>query len=1148
MKKLLFIVSFLCASFVSFSQYSPNPGNYGTQLNRLLPLKVLHVPIKDSTTIDDTVDSAQIFIDKRDSSLTYRYAGNFYKAKGGQSVNTDSIWNAINARLLKADTAFMLSKYVRFTQLDSAVATAGFLIGPISNSQLQHSAIFFSSTNLIFSGGGTVALGGTMVANADTVNQIASIKRLKDSAAALRAAISSGGGGTVTSVTSANSDASISNTTTTPVITINTGSGANQIVKRDGSGNLNATTVTTNANLTGDVISTGNITSYNQTVPVSKGGTGVNSITGLIMGNGSSGFSAATPGVDYLTPTGSAAGLTSFPILNQNTTGSAATLTTPRAINGVNFDGSAPITVTAAAGTLTGTTLNSTVVTSSLTSVGTLTNLTVTNPIAGSVAGNSATVTTNANLNGDIISTGNTTTYNNIVPINKGGTGTTTPGIVAGTNITVTGSWPNQTVNSSGGSSTPDSSKATYAETKIVSINTGSTVLHLGDSYTAMNVFPQQIDTIFSFVNNNRAVSGTGVQSSCQQSFIYDTTGKQTAVTLMIGLNELRILGSSAPVREKISGGTMSTVVNHFLSTAVAANNAAVTTSGTWTLVTAGTIGAKSDLSLGGQARTSTVSGSTLTYITPISTNAVVGWWGCDTTQSNNGRFTITVDGTLYSTIITAGKNRYSAGYDLGTSPNVTVINGLANTAHTIVITTLDNKPTPIDYFGTMITKSLGLQPMIVGSIVRLNDSGYRAIVPVDGRIGNGTVDSANRFVLSGLNTLSTFNYPLAYADANKYLNNVLNGSADSVHLNTAGYLSIANSFLEHINMGTYLYAVNNTGISVNSRTFIGTSKSGGTLSIIPAQGFTNGQLILNPQGLYTTVGLPTSTAVSSALTLGGSSPQLELTPSTGSHSFLGSASGSYWALGGNRNPTGNGNQISNTGAATNVIIGNTAHNNGSIDIWTTNTDNALPIHISNISVAGMSLGTIGATATAWLDLKGSTSSSGTASLRIRPGIKPTSGVSGEVSQDTTGSVPHLVITLNDGVTYQLDRQAINCPTIVSKNYISGQTAAATVLTYTTGAADSSYEVSAGLTIDSLTSGSITTNITYTNDKGNSITVSLINMNGLTSTITSAGATAYSPLSEIRAKASTTITVTTTTSVPIGLGYRAFATIIKLHN
>jgi len=57
-----------------------------------------------------------------------------------------------------------------------------------------------------------------------------------------------------------------------------------------------------------------------------------------------------------------------------NISGSAATLTTPRNINGTAFDGSANITVTAAAGTLTGTTLNATVVTSSLTSVGTLTS------------------------------------------------------------------------------------------------------------------------------------------------------------------------------------------------------------------------------------------------------------------------------------------------------------------------------------------------------------------------------------------------------------------------------------------------------------------------------------------------------------------------------------------------------------------------------------------------------------------------------------------------------------------------------------------------------------------------------------------------------------------------------------------------------
>ena len=76
--------------------------------------------------------------------------------------------------------------------------------------------------------------------------------------------------------------------------------------------------------------------------------------------------------------------------INQNTVtaSTAATLATARAINGVNFDGSAAITVTADANTLSNTTLKSTVVSSSLTSVGTLTGLTVTgNPIIQSDTG-----------------------------------------------------------------------------------------------------------------------------------------------------------------------------------------------------------------------------------------------------------------------------------------------------------------------------------------------------------------------------------------------------------------------------------------------------------------------------------------------------------------------------------------------------------------------------------------------------------------------------------------------------------------------------------------------------------------------------------------------------------------------------------------
>jgi hypothetical protein len=120
--------------------------------------------------------------------------------------------------------------------------------------------------------------------------------------------------------------------------------------------------------------------------------------------------------------------------------GTATTLATPKNINGIAFDGSGDITVTADAGTLTGSTLNSTLTGSNLTSVGTLTSLTVIAPIVGSLNGNATTatlaetVTTNANLTGDLTSVGNATTVKQI-------NGTALSGLATGIlkNMTATG-------------------------------------------------------------------------------------------------------------------------------------------------------------------------------------------------------------------------------------------------------------------------------------------------------------------------------------------------------------------------------------------------------------------------------------------------------------------------------------------------------------------------------------------------------------------------------------------------------------------------------------------------------------------------------------------------------------------------------------
>jgi hypothetical protein len=218
-------------------------------------------------------------------------------------------------------------------------------------------------------------------------------------------------------------------------------------------------------------------------VPVTLGGTGVNSLTGLktaLALNNVNNTTDLTKPISTLTQTaldlklnaadtskytkqtysdsalltklsitGNAATATSATTATTAGTASTATkLATSRNINGVAFDGSGDITVTADAGTLTGTTLKSTVTGSSLTSVGTLANLTVTNPIAGSITGNAATATsaTTATTAGTASTATKLATSRNINGVAFDGSGditvTADAGTLTGTTLksTVTGS------------------------------------------------------------------------------------------------------------------------------------------------------------------------------------------------------------------------------------------------------------------------------------------------------------------------------------------------------------------------------------------------------------------------------------------------------------------------------------------------------------------------------------------------------------------------------------------------------------------------------------------------------------------------------------------------------------------------------------
>lgn len=291
--------------------------------------------------------------------------------------------------------------------------------------------------------------------------------------------------GTVTSVgaltlgtSGTDLSSTVANGTTTPVITLNvpTASASNR-------GVLSSADWTTFNNK-----GNGTVTSVTGTSPVNSSG-GATPAISLASGYGdtlnpyaskTANYVLASPDGSSGVPTFRAIVASDIPTLNQNTTGTAANITAT----------SNSTLTTLSALSLPYSQLSGTVPTWNQNTTGTASNVTGTVAIANGGSGTTTAqgamnafagaVTSGSYLRGNgtnvVMSTiqvadvptlnqnttGTASNVTGIVAVANGGTGTATPALVAGTNITITGSFPNQTINSTAsGSGTVTSVAAT---------------------------------------------------------------------------------------------------------------------------------------------------------------------------------------------------------------------------------------------------------------------------------------------------------------------------------------------------------------------------------------------------------------------------------------------------------------------------------------------------------------------------------------------------------------------------------------------------------------------------------------------------------------------------------------------------------------